>query len=550
MLNQVTKIQVKKLTLDSEIVTHVIPSTVELTSTINDNDRIRIADIAINGDVTTIYAPPHQNISHKLDSVEFSNISGDFLKTDVAEGIYAKKEEIPGIATESNTGTIKLGYKSSNQNDKKYPVQINDQFEAYVEVPWAGGNAKDIAVDNDTIKKYDDSTNSIYVNQIPTSKITNLTSFEDDEKNKQYGIKLTDSGYPYVEVPWESGNTIELENSVDNSTIIVNDNNKLQVNTILSSNITDLNQTVNDLIDIRQIDISKVVFKEEFKFVGNYTFGLIKPSITEEYTVEPNTSLLDVLKIAFCGTKVDAQPVITNPSMTLNVTGISNNSKVGETVTPKYDIIFYPGEYKTTLNGDTKLQDTGVRVESCEVNLYVGNDPNPKQTLTSKSGTFDSITINNTDKIKIKATVTYSNGDFAKTYNEIITTKRIEAGNRTTTKEYTPINEIVKCYAGTFNSLDEIIGLTDDDLKQSEILSQYNDIPKTLPFAIKYDDEKNGIVFYVLKNENIDKIKVGNVYLSKQSTYSTTNYDCYYFNDADGEFIAISKDSVITITYA
>jgi hypothetical protein len=82
MSDQVIKTKVKQLTLDSEIVTSVTPTKVELTSTITDSNKIHIANIEINGSTTSIYAPPHQDISHKLDKIEFSSVSSDFLTQD------------------------------------------------------------------------------------------------------------------------------------------------------------------------------------------------------------------------------------------------------------------------------------------------------------------------------------------------------------------------------------------------------------------------------------------------------------------------------------
>lgn len=44
--------------------------------------------------------------------------------------------ELP-LASDNTRGGIKSGYQ---QNDKNYPVQINDQEQAYVSVPWTDNN--------------------------------------------------------------------------------------------------------------------------------------------------------------------------------------------------------------------------------------------------------------------------------------------------------------------------------------------------------------------------------------------------------------------------
>lgn len=41
------------------------------------------------------------------------------------------------LASDNTRGGIKSGYQ---QNDKNYPVQINDQEQAYVSVPWTDNN--------------------------------------------------------------------------------------------------------------------------------------------------------------------------------------------------------------------------------------------------------------------------------------------------------------------------------------------------------------------------------------------------------------------------
>jgi hypothetical protein len=48
-------------------------------------------------------------------------------------------------ATETNIGGIKIGYKPNNKN---YPIELNDDGQAYVSVPWESGSSD--GEDNDT----------------------------------------------------------------------------------------------------------------------------------------------------------------------------------------------------------------------------------------------------------------------------------------------------------------------------------------------------------------------------------------------------------------
>lgn len=70
-------------------------------------------------------------------------------------------------ATSDELGLVKIGYQKSD-NDKNYPVEL-DNGKAYVNVPWTGGSASDVNVDNITIGQKDQSQNyQIYVKNIST----------------------------------------------------------------------------------------------------------------------------------------------------------------------------------------------------------------------------------------------------------------------------------------------------------------------------------------------------------------------------------------------
>lgn len=76
----------------------------------------------------------------------------DYISSD-----YARRSELPGKATESERGTVAVGF-TTDDTSKNYAVQLSGD-NAYVHVNWTGGSAGDVAVDDSTIKKKTDGTN-------------------------------------------------------------------------------------------------------------------------------------------------------------------------------------------------------------------------------------------------------------------------------------------------------------------------------------------------------------------------------------------------------
>ena len=78
-------------------------------------------------------------ISKFVDGLNLDKNRKKLLITFIEELIKESTEsdyKLP-LASANTRGGIKSGYQ---QNDKNYPVQINDQEQAYVSVPWTDNN--------------------------------------------------------------------------------------------------------------------------------------------------------------------------------------------------------------------------------------------------------------------------------------------------------------------------------------------------------------------------------------------------------------------------
>lgn len=78
-------------------------------------------------------------ISKFVDGLNLDKNRKKLLITFIEELIKESTEsdyKLP-LASDNTLGGIKSGYQ---QNDKNYPVQINDQEQAYVSVPWTDNN--------------------------------------------------------------------------------------------------------------------------------------------------------------------------------------------------------------------------------------------------------------------------------------------------------------------------------------------------------------------------------------------------------------------------
>lgn len=88
-------------------------------------------------------------------------------------------------ASSSVLGCIKIGY---TENDRNYPVELNSDGQAYVNVPWQ-------------------DLNTTY--STATSTTAGLVKIGFAESGKDYPVELNSSGQMFVNVPWTDTGTTD-----------------------------------------------------------------------------------------------------------------------------------------------------------------------------------------------------------------------------------------------------------------------------------------------------------------------------------------------------
>lgn len=114
------------------------------------------------------------------------------------------------LATASGNGGIKIGY---TLNGKNYPIALDADGKAYVNVPWSDLDTKyEVAtqttnglMSSTDKKKLDGLSNYI----LPTTNASTLGGVKVGYSNngKNYKIQVDDSGNAFVNVPWTDTNT-------------------------------------------------------------------------------------------------------------------------------------------------------------------------------------------------------------------------------------------------------------------------------------------------------------------------------------------------------
>jgi len=114
------------------------------------------------------------------------------------------------LATSSTNGGIKIGYTANNKN---YPVVLDSNGKAYVNVPWSDLDTKyDVAtqtsnglMSSDDKKKLDGLSNYT----LPTTAASTLGGIKVGYTNngKNYKVQVDTSGNAFVNVPWTDNNT-------------------------------------------------------------------------------------------------------------------------------------------------------------------------------------------------------------------------------------------------------------------------------------------------------------------------------------------------------
>ena len=120
------------------------------------------------------------------------NNAGDLLKAiQDASNSGGTIPETYTAATSSKLGLIKIGYTQSGQN---YPVKLDSNSKAYVEVPWTDTNTTYSAATTSTLGLMKPS------NKISTSQT--LTSSNGTTASRYYGVQMDKDGLAFVNIPW------------------------------------------------------------------------------------------------------------------------------------------------------------------------------------------------------------------------------------------------------------------------------------------------------------------------------------------------------------
>lgn len=137
------------------------------------------------------------------------------------------------LATTSENGGIKIGY---TLNGKNYPIVLDEEGKAYVNVPWSDLDTKyEVAtqtsnglMSSDDKKKLDGLSNY----SLPTTAASTLGGIKVGYTNngKNYKVQVDSSGNAYVNVPWTDTNTTySVATTSANGLMSSSDKSKLNV---------------------------------------------------------------------------------------------------------------------------------------------------------------------------------------------------------------------------------------------------------------------------------------------------------------------------------
>lgn len=168
------------------------------------------------------------------------------------------------VATESDLGLIKLGFE---EDGKKYPVELNSDNKAYVEVPWT-----------DTITEIPEASD--------TTSGTIKLGYEENDKN--YPIEVNDQGQAFVNVPWESGEngTYDIATADTAGLIKVGLNSNVWWENAVKLDVNG-NAYVNVGTPVYTSNIKGSNVTKEFSYgFNNYEYTIIDPDSISKSTID------------------------------------------------------------------------------------------------------------------------------------------------------------------------------------------------------------------------------------------------------------------------
>lgn len=296
-----------------------------------------------------------------------------------------------GVATANNLGLIKLGYQPE-QGSKNYPVVVDANNKAYVNVPW-----------NDTDTQYTlqaattTALGGIIVSAVGQSQqqVEDTTS---STTHHYYGVQVDSAGKAYVDVPWvasqsENGAITEIQM---NGNSVINTNGVVNLGTV----ITEDNVVVYEVIRDQQ-DPTK------YKLTSNKTFNDIhtdylsgNKQINIKYTYDQSCTRMYTLSYIDSGNAIFQYVDVAGAGditfyYIASSSTLSNEVSMGSRVLPP---IYSDKSSEGTLNMPIDLAPDNVNVWSTAVDaLYVAlqysNKPCVYSLRFKTDNTFDGLFI-------------------------------------------------------------------------------------------------------------------------------------------------------------
>lgn len=274
------------------------------------------------------------------------------------------------------------------------------------------------------------------------------------------------------------------------------------------------------------VSADNVIMGDETIFAGTYgSVGNIKLSNGAYKLDSAGMSLTSFIETMF--TK-EEQPTKTNPSITITLTG-AGAYEVGDTATLSYTVNWNEGKY-------TYDSTTGV-AKPASVNISDGTN-----SYTDWTGTLSNVTVADNTNYKLTGTVTYADGNVAKTNlkkdsNPVV---QITAGT-TTSVSSSAVTGYRKMFYGSSTSIKE---LTSDNIralangeaaKAKEITVSIVEGAKQVVIAVP-----SGRTVTSIKDENNSKAEVFDAFTSTTvdveglNGSATKSYNVYYYTTQSG----------------
>jgi len=249
------------------------------------------------------------------------------------------------IADSIDPGLIKIGF---TQTGNDYPLVLDANNQAYVNVPWTDTNTDTLSgltdtntagVINDSILKYDSSTSKwvIATDQsatysTATSSTLGLVKIGFTQTGKDYPLVLDGSDKAYVNVPWTDTNTDTLSGLTDTDTTGVSHNAILKYDITTSKWVIGDDWNTHTLSDLTDTDTTGVSHNAILKYDITTSKWVIGDDWNTTYSTA-TSGTLGLVKIGFTQTGKDYPVVLSSEQMYVNVPWTDTDTVAGLTDT-------------------------------------------------------------------------------------------------------------------------------------------------------------------------------------------------------------------------